>query len=144
MNSKVIISIVAAVIIGGGALLLTANRQPTQTATQQPTITAAPSAQQPTSSPSASQTTSIVTETNTGFTPQTVTVKTGEKVTWTNKSGAMGNVSSANHPTHLVYPKLNLGDFAEGASVSLVFDTAGTYKYHNHLNPSRFGTVVVE
>lgn len=133
MNSKVIISIVAAVIIGGGALLLTANRQPTQTATQQPT-----------SSPSASQTTSIVTETNTGFTPQTVTVKTGEKVTWTNKSGAMGNVSSANHPTHLVYPKLNLGDFAEGASVSLVFDTAGTYKYHNHLNPSRFGTVVVE
>lgn len=134
MNSKVIISVVvAAIVIGAGALLLSTNRQPAPVTT---------TVQQPTSSPSASQ--AIVTETSTGFTPQTITIKVGDKVTWTNKSGAMGNVSSANHPTHTIYPKLNLGDFADGATVSLVFDTAGTYKYHDHLNPSRFGTVVVE
>ena len=80
----------------------------------------------------------------TGFEPQALTVKVGTKVTWTNKSDVAGNVSSAVHPTHLVYPPLNLGDVAAGQSVSLTFDKAGTYKYHNHLNPSQFGSVVVE
>lgn len=79
-----------------------------------------------------------------GFMPKAVTVKVGTRVVWTNKSGEMTNVSSAMHPTHLVYPPLNLGDFEDGKSVSLVFAKPGTYKYHNHLNPSRFGTVVVE
>lgn len=149
MNSKIIISvIVAAVVIGGGALLLTTNRQTApveKTVIQQPTVIASQSAQQPTSSPSASQAPeNTVTESSDGFTPQTITVKAGTKVTWINKSGDVGNVSSANHPTHLTYPKLNLGDFADGETVSLVFDTAGAYKYHDHLNPNRFGTVVVE
>lgn len=85
-----------------------------------------------------------VTETESGFEPQTVTVKVGTKVVWTNKSGATGNVSSAKHPTHLEYPPLNLTNYEVGETLSLVFDTAGTYKYHDHLNPSRFGTVVVE
>lgn len=82
--------------------------------------------------------------TATGFDPKTVNVKVGTKVTWVNKSAAMANVSSAVHPTHLVYPPLNLGNFVDGASVSLVFKDKGTFKYHNHLDASQFGSVVVE
>lgn len=82
--------------------------------------------------------------TATGFDPKTVNVKVGTKVTWVNKSGGMANVNSAVHPTHLVYPPLNLGNFADGASVSLVFKDKGTFKYHNHLDPSQNGMVVVE
>ena len=85
-----------------------------------------------------------VTETANGFEPQSVTVKVGTKVVWTNKSGATGNVSSAKHPTHLEYPPLNMPNFEDGETVSLVFDTPGTYRYHDHVNPSRFGTVIVE
>lgn len=79
-----------------------------------------------------------------GFNPQTLTVKVGTKVVWTNSSGARANVSSAVHPTHQLYPPLNLGNFEDGEEVSLTFEEAGTYKYHNHLNPSQTGTVVVE
>lgn len=86
----------------------------------------------------------IVTITDTGFTPATVAVKAGTKVTWQNKSGATVDIASAVHPTHLVYPKLNLGKVAPGGSVLLVFDTPGSYKYHDHLNPTHSGTVVVE
>ena len=80
----------------------------------------------------------------TGFEPQTVTIKAGTKVVWTNTTGATADVSSAQHPTHLVYPPLNLGNFEPGATVELVFEEPGEYKYHDHLNPTKFGTVVVE
>lgn len=79
-----------------------------------------------------------------GFSPQTLNVKVGTKVVWTNTSGSMGNVSSAPHPVHTDYPPLNLGNFGDGSSISLVFDTPGTYKYHNHLNPSQSGSITVK
>ena len=82
--------------------------------------------------------------TDAGFEPQTINIKAGMTVVWTNNTSATADVSSAQHPTHLVYPPLNLGNFDPGNSVSLVFDEPGSYKYHNHLNPSKFGTVVVE
>ena len=85
-----------------------------------------------------------VSVTDAGFEPQTVNVKVGSKVVWTNNTQATADVSSAQHPTHLVYPPLNLGNFEPEEKVRLVFEEAGTYKYHDHLNPSMFGTVVVE
>lgn len=85
-----------------------------------------------------------VTLTKNGFNPQILTIKAGTKVTWLNKSGGVATVDSANHPTHLVYPALNLGKFNDGESLSLTFDKTGAYRYHDHFNPSRFGTIVVD
>ncbi|KKQ25287.1 MAG: hypothetical protein US62_C0002G0032 [Candidatus Woesebacteria bacterium GW2011_GWA1_37_8] len=82
--------------------------------------------------------------TDTGFSPQTVTLKAGTKVNWTNKSGKTATVNSADHPTHLKYPALNLGNFSDGETLSLVFDKPGTYGYHNHLDSSQYGKIVVE
>ncbi|MBI4004943.1 cupredoxin domain-containing protein [Candidatus Roizmanbacteria bacterium] len=79
-----------------------------------------------------------------GFSPETLSIKAGTKVTWINKSGSVASINSAVHPTHLVYPSLNLGEVQDGASVSLTFDKPGTYKYHNHLNPSQKGTIVAQ
>ncbi|MEK7450579.1 MAG: cupredoxin domain-containing protein [Patescibacteria group bacterium] len=86
----------------------------------------------------------IVTVSVLGFAPQTLTIKAGTKVIWMNKSGAAVSLNSAVHPTHLVYPPLNLGEFGDGSSVQLGFDKPGTYSYHNHLNASQTGTIVVE
>lgn len=85
-----------------------------------------------------------VTVTGSGYDPQSLTVKAGTKVIWTNKSGTAVTVDSALHPTHLVYPPLNLGQLEDGSSVELVFDKPGTYRYHNHLNPTQFGSIIVE
>lgn len=86
----------------------------------------------------------MVNLTKAGFEPQTITIKVGTKVTWVNKSGETATINSDPHPTHTLWPFLNLGRFEDGASVSATFDKAGTYTYHNHLNPSQTGTVVVE
>ncbi len=86
----------------------------------------------------------VVTVTKDGFSPSTITIKAGTRVIWMNKNAGNVTVNSAVHPTHLVYPKLNLGAFENGSSVQLVFDTVGTYSYHNHFNPSQTGTVIVK
>lgn len=157
VNRNVLIILIIVLLLAGGAyLLLSQNKQPA--AVVQPTPTTAIQQATPSSSPSATTTgtatpstqpskpasATTITVTATGFSPQTITIKAGTKVTWINQSGITANVSSDPHPVHTDYPPLNLGSFANGSSVSLVFDTAGTHGYHNHLNPSQKGTIIVQ
>ncbi len=96
-------------------------------------------------SPSATVQKNIVTITSNGFTPQVVTIKAGESVDWVNNNSTSHEVNSAVHPTHQVYPPLNnVGLLKPGEQKTLSFPTAGTYKYHDHLNPSLTGVVTVE
>jgi plastocyanin len=72
------------------------------------------------------------------FSPQTVTVKTGTTVSWTNKDdiphgiGWMKNAFTRSKA-------LNTDD-----SYSLTFTTPGTYAYFCYLHPQMTGTLVVE
>lgn len=143
MNNKILFVAIAVIVVVGGMILLS-NKKGSETVpitTEQPTTSI-----QPTSTDKTGEQTqeAAVTITSSGFEPATITIKVGTKVAWTNKSGGDVTINSAIHPTHLVYPPLNLWKFPEGKVVELVFDKQGTYKYHDHLNPSRTGTVVVE
>ncbi|MBI4009056.1 cupredoxin domain-containing protein [Candidatus Roizmanbacteria bacterium] len=151
MNNKTLIGIVVAVLVILGAVVVMKSQQTTQVApsqSQEATTTVSP--EEATASPEITTENAMMEKevkvnlTDSGFDPQEITVKVGTKVVWVNKTDQTGNVSSAKHPTHLVYPPLNLGDFEPGESVSLVFNEAGSYGYHDHLNPSQFGKVVVE
>lgn len=81
-----------------------------------------------------------------GFLPATLTVPKGTKVTWTNKDKAVHRVASNPHPTHEGLKGLDSKDVIgiEGGTYSFNFDKPGTYTYHDHLNPTTNGTVVVE
>lgn len=146
MNRGLITTLVVAVLLIGGYGVYRTTAQTVPTSTPSSTILPAqtPAEVVAPSSPAASTSATIVSVNNNGFSPQSVTVKVGGLVTWTNTDSTVHNVSSANHPTHLIYPTLNLGEIKPGTSVSLTFPTAGTYKYHNHIYPKLFGTVVVE
>lgn len=121
-------------------MLSNKNQVPTQTA---PAETQTP-ASEPTTPPVEAMQENVVMLTADGFSPATLTIKAGTPVTWTNKSGENATVSSDPHPTHTNYKPLNLGKFSDGESLSLTFDKPGTYAYHNHLNSSQTGTVIVE
>ena len=86
----------------------------------------------------------VVTISSNGFSPQNVTIKAGDSVSWMNSDSANHTVNSDPHPTHTAYSPLNLGLMKPGEKKSLTFPTAGTYKYHDHLNPSSTGTVTVQ
>ncbi len=90
--------------------------------------------------------------TSSGFDAQTVTVLKGGTVTWTNRGSSTARVASAVHPTHNAYP-IGGGcvgstfdtcrNINPGESWSFTFSEVGSWKYHNHLNPSQTGTVNV-
>ena len=86
----------------------------------------------------------LITYTDSGFSSAQVSVKAGDTVTFKNDSSSKVQVNSAPHPAHTQFPELNVGSIAAGESKTVTFTTAGTKKYHNHLNPSQNGTIVVE
>lgn len=135
-----LLAIAGAYLLGYNRKTVSSNISPTPSSALVPSGTGSPSAMP--SSTAATQ--HEVTFTSSGFTPATITIKAGDTVVWINQSGAPATVNSDPHPTHTDYPPLNLGTFGNGATLSLTFPKAGTYGYHNHLNPVQKGTVIVK
>jgi len=94
-----------------------------------------------------------ITFTDSGYSPQTLTVQKGTSVTFRNMGSSNFWPASAIHPTHKVYPTTGgcLGStfdacsgLTPGSSWTFKFDIAGTWNYHDHINPALRGTVVVQ
>ena len=71
------------------------------------------------------------------FTPASLTVKVGVKVTWTNKDAATHTVTSDNGAF------TSSGNLGAGESYVFTFTAVGTYPYHCAVHPAMKGTVVV-
>lgn len=85
----------------------------------------------------------VVTYTDSGFSPSTLTVEAGDTVVFRNETATPFWPASAVHPTHLLYPEFDAKAAISG-NYSFTFNRVGTWKYHNHLNTSQTGTIVVE
>ena len=99
--------------------------------------------------------TNLVKYTNQGFSPKTISINEGDTVTWTNESNLNLWVASSIHPTHNEYPEESDSDcggstfdacigIGPGEEWSFTFNEVGSWDYHDHLNPSRTGTVEVD
>src|SRR3989344_2072629 len=101
----------------------------------------------------------VVLYTVSGYVPQIFTVQQGETVTFVNGSTSPMWSATAVHPTHQVYPGSDInkcntaeekntfdacGGIEPNQEWSFTFEEKGSWGYHDHLNPSRRGTIVVE
>ncbi len=159
-NSAVYVAmaIVAIVVLAGGFMFrhqiktaLTGGGQPAPVTSPAPnTSTTIPSTStgemQNTPQPAGATVESVeVDYTSSGFSPATVTIKKGGTVRFVNKSGSSMDVASNPHPIHTDYPGFDQGksDARGKDEYDFTFEKVGTWGYHNHLNPSDGGTVVV-
>jgi plastocyanin len=78
-----------------------------------------------------------------GFSPDAITIKIGTPVRWINISGKPQTVNSDNYPTNQLHRQLNFGIFNSGSSVTYTFKSPGVYGYHNQLNHTQEGKVIV-
>ena len=78
------------------------------------------------------------------FFPTSLTVKQGDTVTFTNNDATPHQLASDPHPAHTGYTPLNAGIIATGSSVTVRFTKKGSFVYHDHLNPTITGKIVVE
>jgi len=72
------------------------------------------------------------------FNPQTVTVKAGTTVTWTNKDDIPHGIAATNN----AFKRSQALDTDD--SFSFTFSTPGTYQYFCYIHPHMTGTIVVE
>ena len=73
---------------------------------------------------------------NTAFNPATVTVKAGDKVTWTNNDGFA-------HTVTLDDNSVDSGNLNAGATFDHAFAAVGTFAYRCKIHASMHGTVTV-
>lgn len=91
-----------------------------------------------------------------GFSPATVTIAKGGTVTFTDTDGSPMWIGSDEHPTHTEYDGTtrqahcaagatpSFDECKTGTSYSFTFTKVGSFDYHNHVNASKGGTVVVK
>ena len=84
-----------------------------------------------------------ITYTN-GFSPASVTVGAGHKLTVKNMSNEEIQVDSDPHPVHTDDTDLNIGAIAPGATGSATLTKTGTFGIHNHLDPTEKATVTIK
>jgi len=82
--------------------------------------------------------TSMVSIDNFSFGPQTLTVKAGTTVTWTNRDDIPHGIASSNN----AFKRSAALDTDN--SFSFTFTTAGTYQYFCYIHPHMVGSIVVE
>ena len=86
----------------------------------------------------ADETPGAITIDNFSFGPDTLTVKAGTTVTWTNKDDIAHGIGSANN----AFKRSNALDTDD--SFSFTFTAPGTYQYFCYLHPKMVGSIVVQ
>lgn len=80
-----------------------------------------------------------------GFSPTDMTVSVGATVTWTNTDTKDHSVASNPYPLDNALDGFKSQTLTQNQTYSFIFDKAGTYFYHDDLNPSTFtGEVTVK
>ena len=83
--------------------------------------------------------------TSSGFIPDSVTISAGDTIVFVNRDSEPHWPASNVHPTHQEYPGLDARKgLAAGESYSFTFARKGVFGFHDHLNPSKGGTITVE
>lgn len=139
MNKYLVISGMGVALLIGGVILLSGkgSRASENAATIPQQNTVATSPQNGTNS-------KTVEYTDNGFVPKSISIKAGESVTWVNKASDDFWVASNPHPSHTDYPGFDaLKEIPVGGMHSFTFAKVGKWGYHNHLNHTEGGTVVV-
>jgi len=145
MSHNVTIAIVVVLLVVGGWFLTRPKQSPQIQPVETPSST---QSAMPSSSASGAavmkEEKNLVKITADGFSPKSITVKSGESITWENTDSANHTVDPDKHPTHLLYPFLNLGQIPPGEKKSVTPPGPGTFTYHDHLNPSLLGSITVQ
>lgn len=139
-----IIGVIAVIVLGvGGFFLFRGNSTPTTPTTTTPS-TSSDSSSSSTENTTDKQVAATITYTGGGFSPSSITVKSGDIVAIKNSSSNALQFDSDPHPTHTDDPDLNVGSVETGQTVTFTVTKKGTFGYHNHFSPNDKGTITVQ
>lgn len=86
----------------------------------------------------------VIRITDQGFEPSTLAVPVGTRIVWTNAGQAMRQIASNPYPRNDSLPNLKSEILNNNQSYSYNARTVGTFDYHDQLQPTVNGTLIVE
>ena len=150
--------VVAIVVVGGGFWWYQSMQTPTAPADTSAPVsdTSGTPGTDTTSTGSTAPMTATVSYDGTSFSPSSVLIAKGGTVVFTGPANMW--VASAPHPAHTGYDGTSRSEHCaagykgaksfdqclSGTSYSFTFDKTGTWPYHDHMNASAFGKIIVE
>lgn len=146
-KAKYVITFIVVLAIAAGAIVLTQGKDKEPASNTAKTDTAQESKTESSPAETAAPqrgSTVAISYTDNGFSPAQVTVKSGTTVTIKNESSGALQFDSDPHPQHTDNEELNVNNVPPGDSETFVANRKGTFGYHNHLNASDTGTIIVE
>ena len=151
MNKILLFILIVLVLIGGGYFILNPSKRMEPTPSGSAVVNKMPANDEDVDemvvedTAVTEETGNVITYTDEGYSPKTLTVKVGDTVTFNNESSLNMWVASAQHPTHQAYPGFDqLEATGAGTSYEFMFDNVGEWEYHNHVRPNHIGTIIVE
>jgi len=138
---SIIVVVILAVAVGGWYAWqhhTRNNARTTTTNTDMANMDTANNAPEQSSGAQPSAATNSVTIQNFAFSPASITVHKGTKVTWTNKDTIAHTVTESDGQAGPAS-----GDLDPNASYSFTFTKTGTFQYHCAIHPGMTGTVTV-
>ncbi len=86
----------------------------------------------------------VVIYTDDGFVPSDIAVSEGDTVEFVNKSSRSMWVASDVHPAHTILPTFDqFKAIGFGEKYQYTFDKVGEWRYHDHVNASETGVIIV-
>ncbi|HEX7260077.1 MAG TPA: cupredoxin domain-containing protein [Candidatus Saccharimonadia bacterium] len=146
-TASIIVGLILVVVIGVAVWLATkpaANETSQQSTSESQTTPPAATPQPAADQPASESTVVTVNYDNNGFNPTTITIKSGQTLTFVNKTSSSIQPASDPHPQHTENPELNVGNVSAGQSKSVTPKKTGTFGMHDHLNPSHTVAITVE
>lgn len=143
MNKTVLLVIIAIFVIGAGVFFMTTN-------SDQGTVEPGPATQetengQEDATEEDPTNEVVITYTDSGYAPDSVTISSGTTVTFVNESSGFMWPASDIHPTHSILPEFDpQRPVEEGGTYSYTFTEEGAWSFHDHLMPRITGEIVVE
>jgi len=81
---------------------------------------------------------------DTGFSPQSISIKPNTELTWTNNDSQAHQVSADPYPANNSITGFDNNQLLEkGDSYSFTFQKTGTYHVHDNLNPLKFNQTII-
>jgi plastocyanin len=130
MNKKIIISVIVLVLIIGGGYVATKKKTTQQNI---PVVTNENKTAVPVDT-ATTQSNQIIIK-DFAFGPETLTVKKGDTVTWTNQDSAPHQIAGTNFKSEML---------SNGGIYSFTFNEIGKFEYICSVHPSMKGTIIVQ
>lgn len=144
--AKIVIALVCVAVLAGAVVML--SKKDSNSKDNQTNTTSSSSAGSDTTSGDSgsedSDVAMVITYDGTSFSESANSIKAGQSVKVVNNSSVSLDFDSDPHPVHTDNTELNAGDIEPGESKTFIIDKKGTWGYHNHLNASQNGEIIVE